>query len=87
MIVVKKNVVAPAGFVVVSALLRRVVVVDFLFLLWRSWSERCPRTGKEKSIFLQIWEKQKQKGFVTYFMSFSVMQGNHRTVNIERKSQ
>ncbi len=66
-IVVFKKDVARAGSVAVGALVRcmvRLVVVfviaDFLFLLWRSWSDRGLRTGREEAIFLQVWGKGKQ---------------------------
>lgn len=59
---VSKKDVAGAGFVVVGGLMRcmvRLVVVfvmaGFLFLLRRSWSERGLRAGREKAIFLQVF--------------------------------
>lgn len=63
--VLKKAVV---GFVGVGALARRVVrlvvavvIADFLFLLWRSWSERGLRAGQKKAVFLQFWGETEAK--------------------------
>lgn len=63
-VVIKKDM-TWAGFVVVGPLVRcmvRCVVVfvrdDFLFLLWRSWSERGLGIDREKAIFLQFFKLQ-----------------------------
>lgn len=80
--------------VVVRAFVRRMVrlmvvfmMADFLFLLWRSRSERGLRTGRENAILLQIWGKRKQKRLIFFFF-FCLMYGwYHSTVSIKRQSE
>lgn len=79
-ITVSKKDMAGTRFVVLWGLVRRMVklvvvfiMADFLFLLWRPWSERDLRCGGEIATFLQFWEKQKCKALNGLIMSSSLL--------------